>query len=51
MMPASAYTKTWENYLFYRFKIQADGYYNKVKDKIIAYSQRPAVPLDDAEFG
>ena len=32
-----AYTKTWENYLFYRFKIQADGYYNKVKDKIIAY--------------
>ena len=37
MMPASAYTKTWENYLFYRFKIQADGYYNKVKDKIIAY--------------
>ena len=32
-----AYTKTWENHLFYRFKIQADGYYNKVKDKIIAY--------------
>ena len=32
-----AYTKTWENHLFYRFKIQADGYFNKVKDKIIAY--------------
>lgn len=31
------YTKNWKNNFFYQFKIQADGYYNKVKDKIIAY--------------
>lgn len=31
------YTKNWKNRFFYQFKMQADGYYNKVKDKIIAY--------------
>lgn len=31
------YTKDWKNHFFYQFKLQADGYYNKVKDKIIAY--------------
>lgn len=31
------YAKNRKNHFFYQFKIQADGYYNKVKDKIIAY--------------
>ena len=32
-----SYTKHWNRGLFRRFKIQADGYFNKIKDKIIAY--------------
>ena len=32
-----AYKKTWQHRFFYQFRLQADGYYNKVKDKIIAY--------------
>lgn len=32
-----SYTKSWHRGFFRRFKIQADGYFNKVKDKIIAY--------------
>lgn len=31
------YGKEWKRGFFRRFKFQADGYYNKVKDKIIAY--------------
>lgn len=33
----TVYQKQWGNKLFRHFKIQADGYYNYVKDKIIAY--------------
>lgn len=31
------YEKKWINTFFRHFKVQADGYYNHVKDKIIAY--------------
>ncbi len=31
------YDKTWKHTFFRGFKFQADGYYNRVKDKIIAY--------------
>lgn len=31
------YEKDWRNGFFRRYKIQVDGYFNKVKDKIIAY--------------
>ena len=32
-----SYTKSWHRGFIRRFKFQADGYFNKVKDKIIAY--------------